>query len=309
MPYRISGHESFACRYAWLPKAVKHVSADPSIFSDEQRAMVALGVGKNMVRAVRFWALAADIIAPQAANRYAVTQFGNSILGSNGGDPFLEDIRTLWLIHWKLATNVEHPLLAWDFLLSRWQEPEIVRSTILKALHKEALNREQQLSLVTIEQHLEVFLHTYVATRGRKGDVQEDNLDSPFVELELLMRIGEREIDGSGRREPVYVLRREEKPEISPKLFAYCVTDFWKQRYSNEETLPADTVANAHGSPGQIFKLRDDDVRERLREIGNETSGALEFSESASLQQLRRQRPLDATPLLQEMYAEEVAYA
>lgn len=33
--YKFSGHETFPCRYAWLPKAVEGVEALPSIFSDE----------------------------------------------------------------------------------------------------------------------------------------------------------------------------------------------------------------------------------------------------------------------------------
>jgi hypothetical protein len=52
--YKFSGHETFPCRYAWLPKAVDTVNNNPAIFSDEDEAMIKLGVGKNMVRAIRF---------------------------------------------------------------------------------------------------------------------------------------------------------------------------------------------------------------------------------------------------------------
>ncbi|MCX6902420.1 MAG: DUF4007 family protein [Verrucomicrobia bacterium] len=58
--YRISGHESFPCRYTWLPKAVQGLSREPKLFADEQKAMVDLGLGKNMVRSVRFWAQKED---------------------------------------------------------------------------------------------------------------------------------------------------------------------------------------------------------------------------------------------------------
>ncbi len=34
------------------------VEEKPDLFADEQQAMVDLGVGKNMVRAIRFWAQA-----------------------------------------------------------------------------------------------------------------------------------------------------------------------------------------------------------------------------------------------------------
>ena len=58
-PYRISGHESFPCRYTWLPKAVRGLDGNARLFSDEDQAMVDLGLGKNMVRSARFWAQAA----------------------------------------------------------------------------------------------------------------------------------------------------------------------------------------------------------------------------------------------------------
>jgi len=136
--YRISGHESFPCRYTWLPKAVQGLSREPKLFADEAKAMVDLGLGKNMVRSVRFWAQVAGMAtAGPKGGGHLLTDCGRVLLGERGLDPFLEDIRTLWLIHWNLSTETKNPLLAWDFLLNRWQEPEIVPSVVLKALHKE----------------------------------------------------------------------------------------------------------------------------------------------------------------------------
>ncbi len=73
-------------------------------------------------------------------------------------------------------TDAQNPLLAWDYLLNRWQEPELVPSLALKALEKEATTKDEAVSRTTLEQHFDAFLHTYVPTRGRKGIVQEDNL-------------------------------------------------------------------------------------------------------------------------------------
>ena len=39
--YRVSGHESFPCRYNWLPKVVRGLRHDPYLFADDQ-AMVVL---------------------------------------------------------------------------------------------------------------------------------------------------------------------------------------------------------------------------------------------------------------------------
>lgn len=90
--YRFSGHDSFTCRYAWLPKAVREVRRDAGIFRREDEAMVRLGVGKNMVRAIRFWAECTSVIETKQPNKMTVSDFGAELLGNGkdaGLDPFL----------------------------------------------------------------------------------------------------------------------------------------------------------------------------------------------------------------------------
>lgn len=95
MKYKTTGHEKFSLRYPWLPKAVMAIQADSRIFSDEDEAIVEMGVGKNMVRSIRFWAVAADVIESAGNGGYAITEFGNALFGDGGLDPFIEDIKTL----------------------------------------------------------------------------------------------------------------------------------------------------------------------------------------------------------------------
>ncbi|MBI3798032.1 MAG: DUF4007 family protein [Deltaproteobacteria bacterium] len=305
--YRISGHETFPCRYTWLPKAVRGLSKNPQLFLDEDQAMVDLGVGKNMVRAIRYWAQAAGVVEPLIKGKtHHLSLFGEILLGEDGLDPFLEDIRTLWLIHWNLSTDIENPLLAWDYLLNQWHEPEFVPGAVLKALHKEANRYNDNLSLVTVKQHFDTFLHTYIPTRGRKREVQEDNLDCPLVELELIVEVGERELDRlSGQREPIYAFRKDEKPDVSLALFAYSLYDFWQKRHKTEATLPLREVTYGHGSPGQVFKLSEDEVRTRVEALRQQTEGFITYTESASLQQLQRHGERNSIELLKEIYSGE----
>jgi hypothetical protein len=308
--YRISGHESFPCRYTWLPKAVRGLRENAKLFSDDSDAMVHLGVGKNMVRSIRFWSQAADMVTVATkGGGHKLTDLGRDILGDGGLDPFLEDIRTLWLIHWNLSTDVAHPLLAWDYLLNRWQEPELVPSRALRALQQEAAKDDDGLSVVTLEQHLDTFLHTYVPTRGKKGEVQEDNLDCPLVELEFIEKVGARELDQlAGGRESIYNFRREEKPDISPELFVYCLSDFWEKRHPEALTVTFQEIAHGHGSPGQIFKLPEEDVRSRVQLWTGRVKGVFTYEESANIQQIRRNGQHDSHKLLQEIYSTETTH-
>jgi len=303
--FRFSGHETFPCRYAWLPKGFAAVKKNPMTFADEESAMIRLGVGKNMMRAIRFWVQASAIAVPKKGGGYGPTPFGIAVLGEDGFDPFLEDIRTLWLIHWSLSSHIDEPLFAWDFLLNRWQMPELSRSAGLRAFREEADKQERKLSDVTLEQHFDTFLHSYVPTRSRKGEIQEDNLDCPLVELELLQLVGERRVDGSGRREAIYAFRRDEKPEITPEMFAYCLDDFWGRRRPSEKTLTFRDVAFGHGGPGQIFKLPEWDVRHRLEAISANTDGYFRYTESAAQQQVSRDSNR-SRPSLAAVYDAEV---
>ncbi len=303
MPTRFSGHESFPCRYAWLPKALQVIDSDPRIFANEEKAMVELGVGKNMVRSTRFWVEAAGMAQPAVNGGLEPTALGRLIFGSKGHDPFLEDIQTLWLIHWNLSTHVADPLFAWEFLISRWHDPELTESAILKAFAREAKAQSKKLSPVTLQQHFQVFLHSYVPTRGRKTEIAEDNLDCPLTELELLMKIGERETStGKYGREAIYMFRREEKPSISPALFGYCLVDFWEKLFPNEKTLSVRSIATGIASPGQVFKLPEEDIYARLVDISDVTGGALRYQESTALPQVHRRDAVNRKRLLTQAY-------
>jgi hypothetical protein len=335
--YRFSGHETFVCRYAWLPKAVQAVSENPKIFSDEDQAMVALGVGKNMVRSIRFWAEAIGVIENTPHKGFEVTPFGKSILWKNGFDPYLEDEQTLWLFHWKLSAPMADPLFAWDFLLNRWHEPEITRSSVLQMVlrlpdlvdydlskttiedHLDVFfrtyyptrgkkgevkedNLDSPFTEISLEDHLDVFFRTYYPTRGKKGEVKEDNLDSPFTEISLLEKMGERHNPESGHFEPVYAFRRDEKPEISAALFAFALNDFFTMRFPDELTIPFREVAMGFGSPGQIFKLPESEIRERLEQMNLQHQDIFEFHDSTTLQQVRKKKKIPSSDFLKDIY-------
>ena len=311
--HRFSGHETFACRYAWLPKAINGIAEFPDLLtsSQEDDAMVELGVGKNMVRSTRFWAEAADIIA-SAEGGHEPTDFGNQLfIGWRDAqddelpplDPYLEDIQTLWLIHWKFSTNPNALIFSWDFLLNCFQEPELYTSSVVRALSKALI--QNKISSGSVEQLWDVFLHSYVPTRGRKGEVREDSLDCPLVELELLVPTGVTESSlNPGRIETKYAFRREEKSEIGKRLFAYCLHEFWQNKHPSERSIPLHLVANGHGSPGQVFKIPEQDIRSRLIGIDEASNGAFEFEESAAIPRVARREGVES-PSLQDVYRTE----
>ena len=305
--YRFTGHETFPCRYPWIPKAVTALreKENSDLFTDIDKAIVRLGVGKQMARAIKFWVEAAKFVKKQEKGDFEITQLGEKLLGEKGHDPYLEDIQTLWLIHWNFSTHHKSPIFAWDFLMNQWQEPEIFPPSVIQRFKKESDSKGRNLSWATLKQHFNIFLHTYVPTQGKKAVVLEDNLDCPLIELELIRKIGERVSDIDGKREPIYAFNREPKPQISQQLFLYCLNDFWETYHSEDKSLQFHQITSGHGSPGQIFKFSEVEIRTRLEDIKELTDGVMSFRESVNQRSIEKKEKIKSEYLFDAIYPEE----
>ena len=91
-----SGHESFACKSHWLKRGYDFVNSERNFNDDD--AVVHLGVGKNMVASIKFWLKAIGLLKDTGLVDIA----GHLLDDENGKDPYLEDIGTLWLLHFLL---------------------------------------------------------------------------------------------------------------------------------------------------------------------------------------------------------------
>ena len=53
--FRISGHQTFALRIAWIPKAAAMITDGEDPFTNPDDGIVRMGLGKNMVESLRVW--------------------------------------------------------------------------------------------------------------------------------------------------------------------------------------------------------------------------------------------------------------
>lgn len=288
-----SGHETFVCRHGWLKKAVDAVVRDPHAFTADD-AMVNLGVGKNMVRSIRHWALAANVIDEAPGTRGAelrVSELGAFLFANGGRDQYLEDPNTLWVLHWQLANNERRATTwAWAFSLLRTQE--FTRDTILGIVQGELRRRSLALpSEHSLRRDIDIFVRTYVA--GRQAAVLEDSLDCPLIELGLM---GE---DETG----VLTFQHGFHSTLAMPVFAYTVLDFWQRTAADRETLPFSDIAYGTGSPGLILKLDENSITERLEHLDNATEGHLVYTDTAGIRQVyRRGKPIPAMEVLSSYY-------
>jgi hypothetical protein len=157
-----------------------------------------------------------------------------------------------------------------------------------------------------------MFIHSYVPTHHAKGTVLEDTLDCPLVELELVQPVGDRAAADTHRREVIYAFRRDEKPDITPALFVYALSAFWLKHAAEEQTLSLRALAFAPDSPGQVFKLSEWDIRQRLHALRESSDQRFTYEETAAFQRVTRGDAFTRNQereLLAAIYAEEITYA
>ena len=103
---RFSGHESFVCRYGWLPKVYREVVEDPHLLRTDEKAIYKLGIGRNMVKSLQFWAEASGVLRSAGDGRHEPGAVGKLLFGGRDAlDPHLEQLESLWLIHWHLSAR------------------------------------------------------------------------------------------------------------------------------------------------------------------------------------------------------------
>lgn len=261
---RFSGHETFACRFSWLPKAVRLIEADPLALSFDEQAILSLGLGKNMVRSLRFWLDAFDVASP-GAEGWALRPFGKALLGSDGTDRFIERMETQWLLHWSVTSRVQSPLLAWRHVFHRRMRADFTRSELFAEMRRESAREGYDHSEITLMQHIDALLHTYVPTHAMKAP--EDVLDGPLIDLKLIRRAGRRR-GANGREEQVYSLSRTPLAKIGAGVIDYAIESFWSERRAGERVISFRDLAYGEGSPGATFRIAEDELRSHLEHEG-----------------------------------------
>jgi hypothetical protein len=288
-----SGHETFVFRHAWLKKAVDAVAVDPIVFGRES-AIVTLGVGKNMVRSIRHWALATCVVAEEPKSRgvrLEVTPIGKMLLGESGLDQYLEDPNTLWLLHWKLLTQDQRST-TWNWVFNRFPAAEFTRAGLTQFILDEASRAGvSAASENSIRRDVEVFLRTYVS-ESRKS-VGEEDLDCPLSELGLI----------EGQSHDLFQLHRGPRQSLGDRAFVYALCDFWQGISEGQQTLALSEIAYRKGSPGTVFRLDENSISERLERLDAITGGRLVYTETAGLRQVYKNADIALDELLREHYA------
>lgn len=276
-----SGHETFPLRYGWIKKIfdacidIEKQGKDliKDLFSNEE-AISILGVGKNMVNSMRYWATNTGVLN-YSENKLCVENYAKKLYLDNGFDPWLENYSTLWYLHWKLATTPSLFVYYWFFNYCNLQEfdKNILLNNITELLNELDISCP---STSTIKRDLDCFFSVY-ATKNNKEKTNEESIESPLTELGLIKLTNYKD---------TFRVDRIAKSNLSFYTFMFALLMFWKYFSPNSKTLSLEAICYEERSPGRIFLINENAIAEFIQDIESKTNGILEWSETAGLKQL-----------------------
>ena len=293
-------HETFHPRYGWFRKAYRFAAADPHVFVQED-APVRIGVGKNMVRAIRFWGLAAKLIeekertSSRQASAFIPTALGDALFGESGWDRYMEDPGTLWLLHWLLLAPPSLLPVWWiafnDFPAVEFDEDDLVGAVEAQIKAIAEWNAPHPSSL---KKDVGAMLRTYAPAERTGRSSIDDILDCPLRELNLIGR-------SVGRDR--YRFSLGAKPSLPPAILAYAALDYSARTSTAANTVTLDRLVHEAGAPGKVFKLTEGEFLAAIEPLARDTEEIALTASTGALQLSWSGRPSDiATGILDRYY-------
>lgn len=263
-------HQTFAPRFGWLKKAFDKASDNSKVFSDSN-ATVELGVGKNMVEAIAFWAVAFHILetSPDSrknSSKYQPTEFGRLLFSDeNGVDPYLESPQSLWFLHW-MAMRPTSRLPVWWLSFAVFSQTEFISQDLYQFIFEQTKDRWDYDKEKPIQKDMDCMLRMYSPRVVKARASLDDYLDSPFRDLGLIVPSSI-----SSRERNSYRFQIGEKPGLTPLVVLLACLDF--MNIHGSQSLTAPRLATDIGSPGRVFRLGETSLNEFLRKAVLEIEG------------------------------------
>lgn len=275
--FTFSGHESFTCKTLWLKKGYDFINNDYDFNAPD--AVIQLGVGKNMVASIRYWMRAFGM-----TQNDEVQPIASYLLDTdNGRDPFMEDLGTLWLLHFLLVCSKEATLYNWLFTRLQRERKEFDRQNVINFVHRLLVEEEKQnlFNENTVKKDVGTLLQNYVMPQKAKA---LDDYSALLLDLDLI-----RTEDGK-----TYTFNIEGKRQVPWQIFLYAVL----RLKGNDNTVSYDLLQEI----GLSFCMNDMEVIEMCKIIEAHHIDDLRYSDTAGIRQLQFINPMTCEEALDEYY-------
>ncbi len=273
---KFRAHDTFYIRKGWINKCMKYVKSKPDLFVDKnENPMDVLGIGSNMVKALRYWLQAVGLtVEPTSGKRIQTfTELGNSIYEN---DRYIEEMGTLHLLQYELAKNKEDAT-AWYFFFNEFNMSEFSRDDFVGSLQSYiALDSESpEVAIRSLNDDFACIMNTYVPRYKTSPNrvSPENNIDCPFGELNL--------VDVSGKSKKLYKKTTPSASSFNP----WVVLSIIAEQANGRNEIGLNELLTAPCNIGKTFNLDAITMLDILYQV--EKTGELKIIRNAGLDIIR----------------------
>jgi len=276
--YTFSGHESFPCKSLWLKKGYDF-EVDGGNYNDPQ-AVVKLGVGKNMVGAIRYW------LKVSGLNNESQTKWiADFLFGEDGKDPYMEDVGSLWLLHYLLVSTGEATLYQWFFTDFQRKKKQFKKQDVVSYVKAKMLDagKFSQFNENTVAKDVSVLLQNYCMPRNAKNN---EDYSSLLLDLNLLVATGKDD----------YAFSEEGRAMLPSDIFFFTILI---EKGDDSAVGFDDTLKRV----GLIYGMTELDIIGSLKNVSEKYSDYVVYSDIAGVRQLLFTQEVEPIEILRMYYA------
>jgi hypothetical protein len=300
---RFAEHQTFYIREGWLFKGMAAVvEAEskgqlPTIFLDDD-APERMGIGRNMVRALRFWMQATGITnEKKEQNRFVqhLTSFGNLVWRY---DRYLENEPTLWLIHYHLACS-EDKATTWYWFFNHFAPVVFDDRSFLEALARWVMTVEpdKKIAQSSIKKDVFCLLKTYLP--DNELHTPENLIESPLAQLNILSQVEY----GPHKR---YRLEQIDPVHLDPLVLLYVIVDRQMRVRPEVHQVRLSQVLREPMNAGRVFNLTTALLGDLLAELNkHHPDWRVQFVRTSGLDHLTLPQ-VEPLEILDRFYTEQI---
>ncbi|MEA4839751.1 MAG: DUF4007 family protein [Bacteroidales bacterium] len=279
--YSFSGHESFYCKSLWLKKGYDFISENKDF--NAPNAVVELGIGKNMVSSLRFWMRAFGLFDEGKPTLIADYLFDNE----RGKDPFIEDLGTLWLLHYSLIKTELASIYKLFFIdFHREKNNEFTKEQLQYFLKRK--NAETPYGHLynenTVKRDIGVLLQNYVIPQQDKSN---EDFSALLINLNLIKHSEDK----------AFYFNTKGKNELTPEIFFYAIIDDKK----DEQIVSFDRLMDL----ALVFCLTKAELIDTIQFLVEKYPKVLRYTDDGGIKQLFFLEEIDKTIVLEIYYSKQ----
>lgn len=257
----INKHGSFYLRRGWGTKIIQAVDEDEMIFTpaNEKQAVDNIGLGRVMIKALRYWADATGLTCEQKVQggiKEEKTKIFNLI---DTNDRYFQKMGSLLLLHRNLARNEENAT-AWYWAFNEFEKQSFTKEEFVDGLHSYLAVNGMAIKKAAVDKEFNCFKNTYLGEKKFDIKTVTDEDTYPMLAPLHILKIND---------EKKYEKCPLSKTDIPLLILIYAIAMDNPEESLACGQISIDRIMEDKKQVGKYFGIRYSKLIEMLIEAGN----------------------------------------